>query len=294
MIHFNFNQPGGYPLDTETFADMQEAYQIYTSLTSILGGDYIIVKDATTSSGRVSNGIVAVKGELMPFVGGAVQTNVIIVETKKSKTFEIGGSKVVSTTKSARFGSGSNTIAWSKFVRPKDLEQLRKTTVPVGLISMWAGAINAIPTGWKLCDGTNSTPNLSGQFIVGYDKSKTDYAMGKTGGSDKVTLSEAQMPKHTHNGTVSSSGAHTHNYRDSYHIEAIDRGPKLGSVEKLAGQYFGSLKSDSDNNYLYYVNRQSESAGNHTHDLTVDSAGNSQPVENRPSYYTLAYIQFKG
>ena len=32
--------------------------------------------------------------------------------------------------------------------------------IPPGLISMWAGLISDIPTGWALCDGTNGTPDL--------------------------------------------------------------------------------------------------------------------------------------
>ena len=32
---------------------------------------------------------------------------------------------------------------------------------------MWSGAENAIPTGWVLCNGTNSTPDLRNRFVVG-------------------------------------------------------------------------------------------------------------------------------
>tara|TARA_B100001113_G_scaffold269583_1_gene224326 strand:- start:583 stop:1362 length:780 start_codon:yes stop_codon:yes gene_type:complete len=39
--------------------------------------------------------------------------------------------------------------------------------VPSGGIIIWSGAANAIPTGWVLCDGTNSTPNLRDKFIIG-------------------------------------------------------------------------------------------------------------------------------
>ena len=39
--------------------------------------------------------------------------------------------------------------------------------VPVGGIIMWSGATNNIPSGWVLCDGNNSTPNLQDRFIVG-------------------------------------------------------------------------------------------------------------------------------
>lgn len=67
--------------------------------------------------------------------------------------------------------------------------------VPSGVIVMWSGAANAIPTGWALCDGTNNTPDLRGRFIVG---AGSTYAVGATGGSDSVTLTVAQMPSHTH------------------------------------------------------------------------------------------------
>ncbi|MFO7755495.1 MAG: hypothetical protein R6V34_05895, partial [Bacteroidales bacterium] len=38
--------------------------------------------------------------------------------------------------------------------------------VPVGTIVMWSGAIEEIPEGWLLCDGTEGTPDLRGRFIV--------------------------------------------------------------------------------------------------------------------------------
>ena len=37
--------------------------------------------------------------------------------------------------------------------------------VPVGGIIMWSGAIADIPTGWRLCNGNNGTPNLRNRFI---------------------------------------------------------------------------------------------------------------------------------
>jgi hypothetical protein len=38
-------------------------------------------------------------------------------------------------------------------------------TFPPGVIAMWDGPLEGIPDGWVLCDGTNGTPDLSGQFI---------------------------------------------------------------------------------------------------------------------------------
>ena len=68
-----------------------------------------------------------------------------------------------------------------------------------GMIILWSGAADAIPTGFALCDGNNSTPNLSGRFVVGYDASNGDYDVNDTGGSESVTLTVNQIPAHTHN-----------------------------------------------------------------------------------------------
>jgi len=68
-------------------------------------------------------------------------------------------------------------------------------TVPSGVIAMWHGASNAIPSGWVICDGNNSTPNLTDKFI------KSTGTAGGTGGSattGATTLTIAQMPAHTH------------------------------------------------------------------------------------------------
>lgn len=41
------------------------------------------------------------------------------------------------------------------------------TSFPSGMIAMWSGSLASIPSGWVLCDGNNSTPNLQGLMIVG-------------------------------------------------------------------------------------------------------------------------------
>ena len=73
--------------------------------------------------------------------------------------------------------------------------------IPSGGIIMWSGAVSAIPTGWVLCNGSNSTPDLRNRFVVGAGSS---YAVNATGGADSVTLSTANMPAHSH--SFSGSG----------------------------------------------------------------------------------------
>ena len=52
------------------------------------------------------------------------------------------------------------------------------TSFTSGMIMLWSGSIATIPVGWVLCDGTNSTPNLQGLFVVGAGNTSP----GATGG----------------------------------------------------------------------------------------------------------------
>jgi microcystin-dependent protein len=74
--------------------------------------------------------------------------------------------------------------------------------VASGMILMWSGAISAIPTGWVICDGNNSTPNLTDRFVIHASAdSGATYDVGDTGGSTTTgtsTLSISQLAAHTH------------------------------------------------------------------------------------------------
>ena len=66
-----------------------------------------------------------------------------------------------------------------------------------GMIIMWNSTVASIPTGWVLCDGNNSTPDLRNRFVVGAGTGGS-YSPGDTGGANSVTLTVAQIPAHTH------------------------------------------------------------------------------------------------
>lgn len=96
-------------------------------------------------------------------------------------------------------------------------------TMPSGAIMIWPTA--TAPTGWRLCDGaersrtgfaslfaaigttygvgdgstTFNVPNLKGRVVVGIDASQTEFdTLAETGGAKTHTLTEAQIPAHTH------------------------------------------------------------------------------------------------
>jgi hypothetical protein len=79
--------------------------------------------------------------------------------------------------------------------------------IPVGLISMWSGTIATIPSGWRLCDGTNGTPDLRDKFIVGATADEAGAA--KTNVTGSLTQSGGAAT-HDHNDhTVTQPAAHS-------------------------------------------------------------------------------------
>ena len=126
-----------------------------------------------------------------------------------------------------------------------------------GMIMLWSGSSASIPSGWVLCNGSNSTPDLRNRFVVG---AGSTYAVGATGGrADAVVVS------HTH--TVTDPG-HTHpmKYQSFEH-------PAPGANINVDG--IGSST----------VNTNTATTG-----ITIDTAGVSGTNANLPPYYALCYI----
>jgi hypothetical protein len=134
------------------------------------------------------------------------------------------------------------------------------TSLPTGIITLWSGSAASIPTGWLLCDGTNSTPDLRDRFVVG---AGSTYAVGATGGSANATL-----VSHTHTATVTDPG-HTHNLPGST--------SSGGTVQTQLG-----VNSTAQNGTT-----TSASTG-----ITVgiSTEGSSATNANLPPYYALCYI----
>ena len=155
---------------------------------------------------------------------------------------------------------------------------------PSGGIIIWSGAVNQIPTGWVLCDGNNSTPDLRDRFIVGAGTGGS-YSPGNTGGAASVTLSVAQMPSHSH-----STNSHAHSFSGSgshSHVLPVGRG---GSQSNISGYIAYDRVEQIQNN----LSTQSASVtvsgttGGESPNTNPDGGGGSH--ENRPPYYALCYI----
>jgi hypothetical protein len=156
---------------------------------------------------------------------------------------------------------GSNTPTWGNaFV--------------AGMIMLWSGSSASIPSGWLLCDGTNSTPDLRNRFVVG---AGSTYAVDATGGS-----ANAIVVSHTHTATVTDPG-HNHLTGNpdtgggSYFGVAGASGGNAGNRDGLVGGLINS------NTYVTNTKTTGVTVANSTE-------GSSGTNANLPPYYALCYI----
>ena len=138
---------------------------------------------------------------------------------------------------------GSNTPTWGNaFV--------------AGMIMLWSGSSASIPSGWLLCDGSSSTPDLRNRFVVG---ATSTYAVGATGGSaDAIVVS------------------HTHTITDPSHNHNVATNTVTGSGTGGGGIFVAGASA---------VSTTSATTG-----ITVNSTGSSGTNANLPPYYALCYI----
>lgn len=79
------------------------------------------------------------------------------------------------------------------------------------------------------------------------------YTLGNSGGSTMATIATANLPAHTHSGSTSSAGAHTH----TVYQECVKN--------TAQGDYGGYV--------LYETDATTSSSGAHIHTVTVGSTG---------------------
>jgi len=194
---------------------------------------------------------------------------------------------------------------------------------PKGIIVMWSGTLANIPTGYALCDGSLGTPDLRDRFILSVNTAENP---GDIGGANAYTLNVNQLPAHSHTGTTNSDGAHTHSgttNSSGAHEHTMNHGHSItdpGHSHSVRGNDSfsgGGSSFETDNNdnsqprntttnttgiTVNNFNGNTGSAGAHTHTFTTGSAGahthsfttnntgSGLAIDNRPSYYKLAFI----
>lgn len=204
----------------------------YTKATNFAAKDALPVGDANKK----------VKGVEIDNEFNAISNSISTKADLQSPTFT--GTPAAPT---AVAGTSTTQIATTAFVTAN--------SVPSGAILLWSGSVASIPTGFVICDGTNSTPDLRNRFVVG---AGSTYAVDATGGS-----ADAVVVSHTH--TVTDPG-HNHSVPNSgSQNNSFDSGTTVG-------------------------NDVTGTSGTATTGISIASAGESGTNKNLPPYYALAYI----
>jgi microcystin-dependent protein len=188
----------------------------------------------------------------------------------------------------------------AKFLTPEQLPQ----SIPVGAMMIWPDDDNSVPAGWVACNGNSydvsdplyenlfnvlgykygsvsggaqfRVPNLRGRVPVGPDNLDSDFAaFGQTGGSKTHTLTEAQMPSHTHSGSTDSGGAHSHSGSTS---TAGDHGHNSSIGSAGSHSHTGSVSGATGNTSIGHSHSVSNIITNVN--VTTANRGNNITVGN--------------
>lgn len=190
------------------------------------------------------------------------------IQTAVNSKADINSPDLTGTPTAPTAAAGTNTtqIATTAFVLTNG--------VPVGAILMWSGSVASIPSGFALCDGTNSTPDLRNRFIVGAGNT---YAVDATGGS-----ADAVVVSHSHTTSTASLTGSVSGISETF---ATNGGSASGVFSKTStGPTLAGTPDSPD------TSPSGTFAIDASHSHTVNSTGESGTNKNLPPYYALAYI----
>jgi microcystin-dependent protein len=294
MNNANFTNTGQLSFTQDVLDFLQSAYSGAIAGICAAIGSNVIISGCTVNNGTRAAGIILLNGEILPFAGGNDLANFDVQDVVGQRAYYDGSNKDFSHTRTAvmtaaatatsvpvsQFVTIKNLSAFANFPVPTDdgtkagsdtfptskallaaLASLPAVAgVPAGAITLWSGAVSAIPAGWALCNGANGTPDLRDRFVVG---AGNNYAVGAVGGEATHTLSAAEMPLHDH--VMHGKGVITG--RTGSHYLSLATNNYAGGGSDMLGQ---SASPDSN--------------------LRTGDAGSGQAHNNLPPYYALAYI----
>lgn len=150
----------------------------------------------------------------------------------------------------------------------------------VGFIAVWSGTLASIPAGWRLCDGSNGTPDLRDKFVKG---AAAGDGAGGTGGAATHTHNDHAAQGHTgaavaNHSALTHSGAATATH-PSYIITSVS--------------FYPTVSLNTGSHSVTQANQHA--ADTHTVTQASDHAAKSHVAANNlPAYYAVAFIMYVG
>jgi microcystin-dependent protein len=158
---------------------------------------------------------------------------------------------------------------------------------------MWGGNETDIPLGWRLCDGGSlngvTTPDLRGRFVLPYNNSAAGVNGSSTDGGNTTTGTGARTST-TLSGAVGRTGGEvlhtiTTNELTTHNHSVTDPGHSHSATTYDAGSIHNDFGSNTS-----YAGSGTAYTNTNTTGITISNTGGSQPHNNIPPYYVLAFI----
>jgi hypothetical protein len=160
-----------------------------------------------------------------------------------------------------------------------------------GMVFMWSGLESNLPSIFKLCNGSNGTPDLRDRFIV---SSGQTYPSGTAYPNDPnapFIVTSSASGKHKHGGdtgkhvlTRSEIPQHIHRVDDGATID----GANIGYGYVSSGNITSTAAQDTDGGN---VGTSSGAAAGHDH--SISEVGDHTHTVNPPPFYALAFVMFR-
>ena len=202
----------------------------------------------------------------MPLAGGEFTGNItcenITPDADSSRNLGTNSVRFATIYADSFVGSGANLTGVESFVS--------------GMILLWSGSTGSIPSGFVLCNGSNSTPDLRDRFVVGAGNS---YAVGNTGGNNTATDTVNISGSDTVNVSVSGSGTTGNEFGN------------FGNTNLYAYNGLGMMYQNLNNFYWGTTTHAHGFNFSGSGSDTVNIAGSDTvSVDTRSPYYALCYI----
>jgi hypothetical protein len=247
----------------------------YIVVNNTIGGYAIIIRTSSSTGVSIPNGAtqtVYCDGTefylaSFPITGGTITGNLAVNGTLNvTGATTLATTSVAATTITNTLTANSSVGAAGQLLTSRGAalspEWTTLTAFVSGMIMMWSGSIGTIPSGWLICDGTNSTPDLRNRFVVG---AGSTYAVNAIGGNaDSIVIS------HSHTFAGDALAPHSH----SYNTKSITQPQTGSSTQCWVGDATGTTSAVSGG----------------TPSGTISTTGSTGINANLPPYLALAYI----
>jgi microcystin-dependent protein len=281
MKFSDFTHLGGLKGTQNRLAFMQEGYnEMFTAVAKLCGDKTILHGVEFDGNGNVSDGWIAVNGELVRFIGGTLGTDVVFSTAITSLVFADGSTHDVHYDKTATCGSGGAfpftdlqpLLSLKHIWKKDDLRMCKKDNAYIAANFDTVTGIGITPEerGWQILSIQDA--NAAGKTFVNIDSSDPNYdEAGKFGGAKEHTLTQEQLPNVSlkmFESDVNTTGGDTVTSND------------------------GVARSGTGGSNLNYEMRKSSGNGATATLGNTSRMGNDEPHNNmQPSYAILTLIK---